>query len=462
MTPKLKLVLHDLAAILLLVLYIAWPRDSRAQVSSAPDKTMVTVSKAQNEGRLLDAEKILRDAIVETQEKEPNSPRLGDYLRRLATLVARRGDSSEVVTLNQRALEADRNALGPTDLRVANDLTSMASLALSQGRNQDAEQLYGQALQIVQLHLPHLETTRDIDGAGAVFSALASFYIKEHRTGEAEVMLQQMKMVCDQLPPHPGVALGCDTVPTQLAQLYRSEGRAAEADQEPSVDIGTPPQLAKLDSAAEQYKKDGLYPQAEATYRQAIAWIEANRKLPTGIYLGVTFSTQYYNRLGAVLEKQGLDEQAEATYRGAIELQEAAKTERPASVYGFDFMPLLSFYRAHGRLSEIEPIIGKALELQESVLGANAPRVADTLIALAGVYQEEGRSNHAKYLESASLYQRAVGIEQINAGNDSPQILPVLVSYAGLLREMHQDAQAAEVQAHISAIQKHIERPRIN
>ena len=127
MTPKLNLVLHDLAAILLLVLYIASPRDSRAQVSSAPDKTMVAVSKAQNERRLLDAEKILRDAIAETQQKEPNSPRLGDYLRRLAALVARRGGSSEVVALNQRALEADRNALGPTDLRVANDLTYMAS-----------------------------------------------------------------------------------------------------------------------------------------------------------------------------------------------------------------------------------------------------------------------------------------------------------------------------------------------
>jgi len=248
----------------------------------------------------------------------------------------------------------------------------------------------------------------------------------------------------------------------QLAQLYRSEGRTAQAEQQPSITMGTPSELARLDSAAEQYEKDALYSQAEATYRQAIAWIEANRKLPTGIVLGVTSITQRYNRLGAVLEEQGLNEQAEATYREAIELQEAASTERPGSVYSFNFAPLLTFYRSHGRLSDIEPIIRKVLKLQESILGANAPRVADTLIELARVYEEEGRSNQANYSESEMLYQRAIQIEQVNNGSDTPQMLHALMSYAGLLREMHQDARAAEVQAHINAIQKETERPRIN
>ena len=393
MTPKLKLLLDDLAVVLLLALCIVSPCDGNAQAPRpAPDKTLVEVSKAQNEGRFSDAEKILRDAIAETQEKDPNSPRLGDYLRRLAIIVGLRGESSEVAGLTERALEADRNALGPTDIRLANDLISSASIALNQGRNRDAEQLYAQAREIASSHLAHLETARDIDGIGAAFNALASFYIKEHRTGEAEQMLQQMKQVCDQLPPHHGVSLVCDLVPAQLAQLYRSEGRTAEADQQPSVKMGTPPELAKLDDTAKRYEKDGLYPQAEATYRQAIAWAEANRRLPTGIVLGITSITQYYNRLGGVLEKQGLNQEAETTYLRAVELQEGATTEQPGSVYSFNFTPLLSFYRAHGRLSEIEPIVLNAIELQERVLGPNAPRVADTLIQLAQIYKEEGKS----------------------------------------------------------------------
>jgi tetratricopeptide (TPR) repeat protein len=330
---------------------------------------MLAVSKAQNEGRFLDAEKILRDAISETQESDPNSPRLGDYLRRLAMIVGIKGESSEAIALNQRALEADRKALGPTDLRVANDLTSMASNALNQGRNQEAEQLFQQALDIAQLHLPYLETSRDIDGVAAVFGALAGFYTKDHRPAEAEAMLLQKKKVCDLLPPHPGVILTCDTVPMDLAQLYRSEGRAAEADQQPSVDLGTPAELARLDRAAAQYEKDGLYAQAEITYRQAIAWIQANRRLSTGIVLGTTLVTERYNRLGGVFEKQGLNEKAEVTYREAIDLQESPTSDKPGSVYSFNFTPLLNLYRAQGRLSNIEPIIRKAIEIQEMTLG---------------------------------------------------------------------------------------------
>src|SRR6266852_3562154 len=169
MSPRSKLVLQAMPTGVLVMLSILSPGIGRAQTRpSAPDKTMLAVSRAQNEGRFLDAEKILRDAISETQESDPNSPRLGDYLRRLAMIVGIKGESSEAIALNQRALEADRKALGPTDLRVANDLTSMASSSLNQGRNQDAEQLFKQALDIAQLHLPHLETSRDIDGVGAV------------------------------------------------------------------------------------------------------------------------------------------------------------------------------------------------------------------------------------------------------------------------------------------------------
>ena len=415
---------------------------------------MVAVSKAQNEGRLLDAEKILRDAISETQESDPNSPRLGDYLRRLAMIVQIRGESSEAIALSQRVLEADRRALGPTDLRVANDLTEIAYTFLNQGRNQDAEQLFKQALEIAQLHLPHLDTGHDINAVGAVFSALAYFYTRENRLGDAEAMLLEMKNVCDRLPPHPGVALGCDTTSAQLAEFYRKEGRVAEAEHQPSVDMGTPAELDRLNRAAEQYEKSGLYAQAEVTYRQAIAWVEANRTLPTGIVMGITFITELYNRLGRVFEKQGRSEQAEAIYKEAIELQEAPSTDGPGSLYSFNFEPLLNFYRAHERLSDIEPIIRKALELQESALGSKAPRVAKTMIKLAAVYEEDGTNNEAKYLESEMLYERAIEIEQINIGKDHPQMLRVLIPYATLLRKMHLDAKAAQVQSHIDAIDR--------
>jgi hypothetical protein len=78
------------------------------------------------------------------------------------------------------------------------------------------------------------------------------------------------------------------------------------------------------------------------------------------------------------------------------------------------------------------------------------------------VYEEEGKSEQAKYSESELLYERAIEIEQMNAGKYHPQMLRVLIPYVGLLRKMHQDAKAAEVQADIDAIQKQTARGRMN
>jgi tetratricopeptide (TPR) repeat protein len=437
MPPIQKPLFSALPAAALLIVFVA-PLASAQARPPAPDKTLLAVSRAQNEGRLLDAQKILRDAISETQANDPKNPHLGDYLRRLASLVGSK--DSSFLELNQRAIEADRNALGPTDLRIAYDLTLLGSMMLNQSRTQDAEQYYEQAREIAEFHLAHLKTVREADGAAAVFAVLARFYAKDGRPGEADVMTQQLKKACDQIPPHPGVILVCDMEP------------ATQPVQRPSIP-GTPVELARLDSAAAQYEKDGLYPQAEVSYREAITWIETHRKQPTGIVLGITFVTQRYNWLGRVLVKEGLNSQAEAIYKQAIQLQEA-DAGNAGSIYSFDFMPLLNLYRAEHRLSDIEPIMRNALEVQQRVLGSDSPRAARTMVKLAGVYEAEGANDPTKYPEAQALYERAVEIEQKSAGSDAPPVLYILRGYLNLLRKSHQDAKAAEVQARINAIER--------
>src|SRR5579884_1705300 len=113
MVPRSKRVWHVApGAILLIFLPLLRPAGN-AQTSSSSANTMRAVSKAQNEGRLLDAEKILRQAIAETEQNDPKSPMLGNYLRRLALIVSLDGDPSQAAALGQRALQADRAALGP-------------------------------------------------------------------------------------------------------------------------------------------------------------------------------------------------------------------------------------------------------------------------------------------------------------------------------------------------------------
>jgi tetratricopeptide (TPR) repeat protein len=235
-------------------------------------------------------------------------------------------------------------------------------------------------------------------------------------------------------------------------ELYRGEGRTAEAEKQPLVEMGMPTELASLDGTAAQYEKDGLYVEAEVTYRRAVAWLEAHQILSTGIGLGPDWRAERYNRIGGVLEKQGRNDQAEAVYKAAIELLETADPNEPENVANFDFRPLLGLYRTEGRVGDIGPIIKNALRIQETRLGERSPRVVQTLLTLADVYQEEAKNNDTKYAEAQPLYERALDIQQFAVGPEQPQLLLVLNPYCNLLRKMHQDAKAAEIQSRIDRI----------
>ena len=101
----------------------------------APDPTQLAVTQAVREGRVTDAEKLLTDAVRELEQSDPQSPRLATYLKDLSGFVDRRGRHTEAMALFERAYEMERNAYGPLDLRLTNDLTSLALRAQAAGNN---------------------------------------------------------------------------------------------------------------------------------------------------------------------------------------------------------------------------------------------------------------------------------------------------------------------------------------
>ena len=56
--------------------------------------------------------------------------------------------------------------------------------------------------------------------------------------------------------------------------------------------------------------------------------------------------------------------------------------------------------------------------------------------------------------ESKPLYERAIKIEEVNFGPNNQRSISTLSSYADLLLKLHEDAKAAELQAHIQEIEK--------
>jgi tetratricopeptide (TPR) repeat protein len=253
-----------------------------------------------------------------------------------------------------------------------------------------------------------------------------------------------------------GVCIGLSS---DLDAVHRNEGRPSDFDQIYEPSSGTPAELAALEKSERQDEKDGLYVQAEIAYRQAIAWIERN---PTTITKGAVpivhnWPDQLpmeYNGLGRMLEKRGRRNEAEAAYKQAIDSQETnVNSKQPLAISFFNFSSLLNFYRPEGRLSELEPIMQHALDLQEQFLGKDSTHAADTTVMLADLYREEGKTDEAKYARAVPLYESALGVLQTNLGPENPQLLRALTGYAAALRALH-DQRAAQVQARADALQK--------
>jgi tetratricopeptide (TPR) repeat protein len=438
----MKLARNTLFFMLLLILLpsVAQPQNS----SLARDPIFRSARKAQQEGRLADAEKILNDRIHAIEQAEPNSPQLVPYLNLLATISGIRRQDSDAHAIYQRILEIDRSAFGPGDSRSLRDLANLAS-TLGPGKNEEKEQLLKQALDLA------LQNPKPApDTVASILANLAALYQSEQRWREAEPLAEQGLKICASVSLLPGP---CEFLQRTLAEVYRNEGRTVDAGQldASNMDADFPPELDALNKSAQQYEKDGLFVQAEFTYRQAVTWVEAHPlwnggKMPTDL---TGMLSMEYNGIGDVLEKQGRNELAEESYKKAIASQEARASENPMAVRSFSLSGLMNLYRKEGRLKELEPIVQHTLDLQEKFIGESSTNVAQTLVTFAELYKQEG-----KYAQAGPLYERALKIEDANLGPNHPQSLMVLNSYADLLLKLHEDAKAAELQARIKEIEK--------
>jgi tetratricopeptide (TPR) repeat protein len=365
------------------------------------------------------------------------------YLNLLATISGmKRHDADSNANANaiyKRVLEIDRSAFGPVDGRSLRDLLNLASTL----GPEEKEQLLMRALELA-LQNPKLSP----DMMAGILGNLAGFYQSQQRWHEAEPLAEQAMKICASMPI-PGL---CESLKYTLAEIYRGEGRTVEAGQVDArnMDADFPPELDALNKSAQKYEKDGLYAQAEFTYRQAAAWIEAHPlwtggKIPTDV---TGMLPMEYNGIGNALEKQGRNDLAEEAFKKAISSEEERTSDGKISLRSFSFWGLMDLYREEGRLNELEPIIQRGLDLQEKTVGESSTAVGQTLMMFGSLFVNEG-----KYSQAKPLYERVMKIEETNFGPNSRELLGELYSYADLLQKLHEDAKAAEFQARIKEIE---------
>ncbi len=98
-------------------------------------------------------------------------------------------------------------------------------------------------------------------------------------------------------------------------------------------------------------------------------------------------------------------------------------------------------YERQGKYTEAEPLYQRALAIREQRLGPLHPDTASSLNNLALLYQSQ-----SKYAEAEPLYQRALAIREQRLGPLHPDTRIVRANYADYLRSLHREAEARQLE----------------
>lgn len=437
-----------LPCLLLLLLFAPVVSFARPQED---DPILDSAEEALEAGRLTEAEGILSGPIQRAEQNEPHSPKLADYLEELSQVQHKRGKFDEAIASRKSAQEIMLDVYGPTSSETELNTRELGELYREQRKTEDAEPYLKQALEIARANpkIPDLERL-------LVLELLADVYENEKRWTEAEQLLLETKQACTEANKHYGP---CLMMPQDLALVYRNEGKIEESDQLLSQGTFAPAQEERLDVQAQRYQENGQYAAAEDARRRAISWVEENEGKLEDPQRQASLANEYRS-LGQVLEKQGRVDEAEKAYITSIEFEEQGisphglKFPEGSSAFDLlDFDDLLDLCRAQKRLSDVEPVIQHAIELLEKLLGPQDESLVGALVTLAGLYQEEGEDEPAKYALAVPLYDRALQIRRSTPDNHPP-LDDVVSSYVDLLHKMHQDAKAADVESRFAATEK--------
>jgi tetratricopeptide (TPR) repeat protein len=170
--------------------------------------------------------------------------------------------------------------------------------------------------------------------------------------------------------------------------------------------------------------------------REALPQLLAVLKTAIPLQLNDSQSGLVCNNGGYYLICQGRYEEAEPLIKRALEIRERMLgANHPDTAISLNSLAVI--YENQGRYKEAEPLIKRALEIRERALGGNHPDTATSLNDLAGVYESQGQ-----YEEAEPLYKRALEIKERVLGADHTDTAIALNNLAGVYESQGQYEEA--------------------
>jgi tetratricopeptide (TPR) repeat protein len=315
----------------------------------------------------------LQQLIIQTEQqrglKDPSLSSLYASIGKIYKNRIERGECQDYVQEQALAIEYFQKAITlqkklDQELELADSLNNRAELYRFQGRDEQAEPLLVQALEMRKRILGE-----DHPDVASSLNNLASLYKSQGRYEDAEPLyvqaLEMRKRIFGE--DHPDLASSLNN----LAELYRSQGR---------------------------------YEEAEPLYVQAL---EIRKRILGEHHPDVASSL---NNLALLYKSQGRYKDAEPLLVQALEMRKRILGENHPSV-ATSLNNLALLYKSQGRYKDAEPLLVQALEMRNRIFGEDHPSVASSLNNLASLYYSQGRYEEAEYLlvQALEIFKRIFG-----------------------------------------------------
>ena len=321
--------------------------------------------------RYAEAEPLYRRALaIAGATLPPDDPELATRLNNLAELLRDTNRPAEAEPLYRRALEIGDASLGPDHPDVATRLNNLAGLLRVTNRFAEAEPLYRRALAIWEKSLgaDHTQVATGLNN-------LASLLQDTDRLGEAEPLYRRALAISEKSSGPIIRRLRSASTISRIAPSDEPSWGGGAALSPRSGDLGKEPwgRIIRRWRPASTISRYCSRPQTASPRR---------------------------SRLLAARSK--------STRRA---------TGRIIRVWQSDLNNLAELLRVTNRLTEAEPLVRRALTIDEASFGRNHPNVATGLSVLGAILKDMNRPNEAE-----PLFRRALKIFEASLGRDHPPL----------------------------------------
>ena len=142
-----------------------------------------------------------------------------------------------------------------------------------------------------------------------------------------------------------------------------------------------------------------------------------------------------YFDAGKIAMKNGKYDEAERLFRSAIKEADSAGKQDDIYAQSLSYLGRVYWYKA--KYAEAEPLIKRAIELEEKVEGTEGTNVAAMLGSLASLYHDQG-----KLAEAESLFKRCLKIEEKAFGPNHREVATTVHNLARLYAAQGQFVEA--------------------